>query len=127
MGDPSSYQSIGWILLALFSLAGGANQLFRLIDRLKEKPSPSETYLTKVEAARLEASMIERFRVLDAQHTTDMRRLGEDIHGMRTQFSHDLTRVHQRLDDLLESTQGITDRVVATLRNTGAIGAKSDE
>lgn len=129
MGDPASYQSLGWLMLALFSLAGGANQVMRLLDRLKEKPNPAETYLTKTEAARmetrLETQLVERVRVIEAQHNSDLRELRDEIHGMRAQFVADLTRVHARLDDLLESTQAVTDRVIATLRNTGAIGPRT--
>ena len=42
--DPNSAQSIGWISLALFALAGGVNQILKLVDRFKGKPANSELH-----------------------------------------------------------------------------------
>lgn len=51
---PESYQSIGWLLVALAALAFLANQILKLIDRSKENPRPSLTYATIKEHERLE-------------------------------------------------------------------------
>lgn len=133
MPDPTSYPAIGWLCLAAFSVAGGINQLLRLLDRLKEKPIPAETYLTKLEGKRMEetfharlADMQSRQEHSETQRTENHRALRAQLEEIREMVRDDVTRIHERIDNAAADTNsridGLPERVIATLRNTGAIG-----
>lgn len=43
---PTSYQAIGWIAVSAWAIAGGVNQILKLVDRVKGKsPSPPNEQL----------------------------------------------------------------------------------
>ena len=54
--DPKSYESMGWIVAAIFGIVGLANQGIALWDRLFPRASPpaNEVYATKLEIKELE-------------------------------------------------------------------------
>jgi hypothetical protein len=110
---PDAVQVAGWLASAFF-IAGGLNQVLKLIDRTKEKPPPIETYETKAEA---------RQRLEEA--TARIQRLEAWNQELRREFKADLHRVHERLDgmagDFNHQIQALPGQIIATLKNTGAI------
>lgn len=91
--DPSSYQAVGWILFALFSLVGGANQLLTLFRTLfpKESPPASQIYASKIE--------LETLRSAQAQ---ELERIEDELEG-------DMTRMEHRFESWLSSMEKMTD------------------
>jgi hypothetical protein len=106
-------QVAGW-LASLFFIAGGVNQVLKLLDRAREKPPPLETYVTKLDCQRQQGNEGARIERLEQSH-----------YQLHAEFKTDLARVHQRLDDLAtdfnDKIQSLPSQIIATLRNTGAI------
>lgn len=40
--DPNNFSSIGWVIVILFALVGGANQILALVSRVSGKARPTE-------------------------------------------------------------------------------------
>lgn len=113
--------SAAGFLASAFFLAAGFNQVLRLIDRLKEKPVPSETYVTKTEFQTATAAQARRHEMLEQRldqaqqaRATDRQDVLGEISSLRGEIREDLSRVHERVDDL-------PSQVVALLRNSGAL------
>lgn len=102
-----------WLGCAAF-VVGLVNGVLALVDRLKERPSPSETYVRLAdfsEHRRLVLDRIESQRVaLEAARDAER----EELAGLRNEIRGDIRRIHDRVDDL-------PAQIIATLRNTGAI------
>ena len=75
--DPGSAQSIGWLLLCLFAIAGGANQVMGVVGKFREarEPQAGEVSADRVSAlekrvsemdARFERRLDEALTRLDA-------------------------------------------------------------
>lgn len=113
---------VGWFLAIVFFLTGGVNQVMKLLDRMKESPNPRDTYLTKEEFAEQQLVQQRRLDEIEArqeasrtQRENDRVALRGEMHDMRGEIRGDIQRIHERLD-------GLPERVIATLVNTGAIG-----
>jgi len=105
---PDALQTAGWLASAFF-LAGGLNQVLKLVDRTREQPPPAQTYATKAEQQqRFEDTLarIERLENRTEQHGQECRA--------------DLQRLQQRLDavaaDLNRQLQALPRDLAATLR-----------
>lgn len=135
--NPESYQAIGWVCIALFALAGGANQIFKLVDRVRgTAPQPPNEQLA-ASAARLEkcvADLEEEDKIIHARITAERvdeeRRASErrqliyqkidqstaatreEINTVRCELAEDINRLEERMDK-------IPDRVMAQLANIG--------
>ncbi len=112
--DPSSYQSLGWLMVCAVALVAGINQVMRLLDRFKEKPRPADTYVTKEEHRERVVEFRTQLADIRRAREDDTRAVRGDLDGLREQFGTDLRGVHQRIDDLPNS-------IIATLKNTGVI------
>jgi hypothetical protein len=111
--------------MAAFALAAGVNQLLRLLDRLREKPTPIETYETKT-SALIERQHVER-RIQKVE--ADIVRLSGDIHTLGVTLAETgesrARRLHERIDtvraELATQISNMPSQMVALLKNTGAI------
>jgi hypothetical protein len=100
----------GWALAAA-AMAGGANQVLKLVDRMKERPPPSETYTTLTQCEH-------------RHHTIggDIIGLRADLHSLRMEIRTDLketaaaneqrsSKLHGRIDDLLEAVSELRGKL----------------
>ena len=94
----------GW-LMAAFAIVGGANQMLRLTDRLKDKPAPGEiseyvskTYVTK-EACGERGHLVDVR--LDALETA-MTEMRETFRLDMKEIRDAMNGLHRRLDPLVE-------------------------
>jgi len=60
-GDPSSYQSVGWLLLSLAALAGAGNQIMGLISKFRDlrTQAPGEVSADRIKALEEKVSAVE--------------------------------------------------------------------
>lgn len=121
---PSPIELAAW-LLALFAVAGGVNQVLRLVDRLKEQPHPGSTYET-IEHAKVERAHVEaRLRKVE----DDMRKLSSDIYVLGKTLAETgearARRIHERIDgfrkELSDQITAMPSQVIVMLKNTGAL------
>lgn len=124
MTPPTSLEIAAW-LLAAFAIAAGINQIMRLIDRMREKPSPVETYETKISAAKERDHIERRIQRVEA----DLLRLSSDIHTLGITLAETgesrARRIHERIDnvqhDLTQQIHDMPSQMVAILKNCGAL------
>lgn len=124
MNPPTSLEIAAW-LLAAFAIAAGINQIMRLIDRMREKPSPIETYETKLSAAKEREHIERRIQRVEA----DLLRLSADIHTLGVTLAETgearARRLHERIDhvqaDITRQMHEMPSQMVALLKNTGAL------
>ena len=59
--DPASPQSVGWLLLCVFALVGGANQMMSLLAKFRalKAPDPGEVSADRLKALEDKVSNIE--------------------------------------------------------------------
>lgn len=127
------------LVVLIWGLAGGTNQVFRLLDRFKEQPRPMDTYQMKgdyvkrSECRELHASAeaqvkeieseLESIRIKLEHDKTEVLRADEErsvrlhsrIEEMRHEFKEDLRGVHLRINRLAEE---MPTKVVELLRRT---------
>jgi len=117
MNAPTSVEIGGW-MACLFFLVAGFNQLFKIADRMKEKPPPAETYLTKTEFSAHSAQLTARFDRMES----DLRVLAEKLDETSGEAAklNELraSKMHERLNDI---ERNMPNQIVALLRNTGAL------
>ena len=102
--EPSAVQSAGWLCLAAFGLAGGINQVMKIVDRVKGKPSAAEVqtdtankyqplgdYATQDDLDRLQEEIQEDRRLAQASRE----RIDIEIKGVQ----RDLSAMERRLNE----------------------------
>ena len=124
--DPNTFSSIGWVVVIIAALAFGINAILELIARMRgEAPAPPNGELKqsiKQLNARIKAMEDWRDR-LTAKMDDDKQEIldkGED--RARRIYEH-IEAVRKELD---EKIGDVPDKIIATLRNAGAIGGKYD-
>lgn len=95
-----------WVACLAFA-AFFTNQLLTIVASLREKPTPSSTYV-RIDVAEA------RWAAMKQDHATDVKELRDGIAETRKEMRGDIRLLHARIDDL-------PSQIVATLRNTGAI------
>ncbi len=98
--DPTSYAVIGWIALALFSLAGGVNQVFKVVDRLKGNP-PVENLAQRV--AHLERNDEEAV----ARRRAIYNKMEDMEKRIRAEIKADLTMIFGEMNKLRDGQTGL--------------------
>ena len=109
--DPNSSQTVGWLCLALFGIAGGINHVLAIWDRTKEIPPPAQTYVTKPDCLSARIELNQR-----------MGRLDSDLHDIRSEMKADretlllageerAMKIHQRIDAVLAAVSELKGRV----------------
>lgn len=107
MPEPTHWQAFGWIAMVLFGLAGGINQVVRLVDRWKGHPPVEHLQINANELARrvtsLEQTAAEALERRRAMHDK-IDRVKEEI---REEVKTDLGGVYERLNTLTASVAGL--------------------
>ncbi len=98
--DPNAFYSLGWLLVALASLAVGAKNIFSLLDRWKEKPSPPDTYVAKTECKVLHFAAEQRINRLDCEVSAIRNELQEMEHRIDDKDEQRTIALHNRLNSL---------------------------
>lgn len=118
--------SLAFLLWQLLILVGAISPTLLLWRRLTGKPearvispSPLEVreavqYVTKGELYVQHAGVIERLTRIEAQVAAMQVARQADLESLRADMRNDVQRIHERIDEL-------PDRIIAMLRNTGAI------
>ena len=130
--DPNHFASIGWVCVILVAIIVGVRQGIGLVRDLKEKPSSGEvmtqanaTFATKQELERLEAEF-KHYREQESIQAA-LRRKGiyDRLDGSRKEVLESVDKMRGDFDDKIKDVYNrvdtIPDRIIATLRNTGAI------
>jgi ribosome-binding protein aMBF1 (putative translation factor) len=111
------------VVVALAGVAAGANQIMALADRLKEKPPPAATYVTKETCATQRAGHTGRIARLEQTVADVQDRIREDRAALDKADEDRASRIHRRIDDLErdihDRIQALPNEIVALLRNTG--------
>ncbi|MEI6565318.1 MAG: hypothetical protein WCR20_01470 [Verrucomicrobiota bacterium] len=121
-----------WLGCLAFVVAA-VNGVMRLVDRMKDKPSPGEVraeasdkFVQKAQCEVLHRDFVARLQLLEAQRVSDGReasgqraRLYDQIKVTNDQTREHIEAVRQELSDKIDQ---MPDRVIAMLRNFGAIG-----
>lgn len=105
--EPSSYQAIGWITVAIFALVGGINQVIRLVDRAKGSPP--------VEQLKMAGDAItHRVEKLEGSHMDGLdrrRKMHEKIEStekrIQDETRKELNQVYGEINKLRESVAGL--------------------
>ncbi len=126
MSEPSTWQAIGWLAVALFSLAGGINQVTKLVDRWRGHP-PAETLKASADELTRRVSALEE----NAQEAMERRRA---MHGkidaveskVRADVKQDLGNVYERLNSVSQSIAGLARDTEHYSRQMAHIEAKLD-
>ncbi len=130
--EPNHFASIGWVCVSIVAIIAGVRQVLGLWHDIKEKPTGAEVlqkshtmFASKEEFKRLEEEFRrhQEFELREAE----LRRKGvydrldksreevlQRVDDTRRELEDKLKVVHARVDT-------IPDRIIATLRNTGAI------
>ena len=139
--DPNNFASIGWVVVILASLAFGANAVLDLVDRVRgrnDKPTQIEQpvsvelveelhekfagkkeFEAHQQETRSEFSRVTRERTEDLRLAAMSRRTMYDKQDV---LRRELTeRTDNVREELSKKIDGIPERVIATLKNTGAI------
>jgi len=130
--NPSSYEGIGWLVVALSALCVAINQIDDFFERRKPREGfPPVEQLENSQNAlsarvdRLEAEMGELRREMkedrEALNESGSARAAEmyrKIDEVRSELSANLERVRQELS---ENQRSLPNEIVALLKNTNAI------
>jgi hypothetical protein len=114
MNIPELPLTVGLWLGALFFLMAGLNQVANFMDRFREKPTPSETYLKVQDHLRIEAAEAARIDRLEQHYDELQKKLSGDVRG-----------VHERIERLETKIGEMPDRLVALLANSKSIAKPS--
>ena len=98
---------IGGLMVGLFALAGGINQILRIVDRLKERPPPAETYVSKVHCDRQHIKFESEFGGLRAEVRELRAEIKADLKEVSAANEARASKLHGRIDDLLEAVAEI--------------------
>lgn len=129
--DPQGFQSIGWIVVILFSLIGGTNQVMKLTDRFKPQSAQTQNIQPQPLIVSKAEEMVE-LRTFDefVQQNGDVHReLFSKIGGvergtnarmetLRLEIKADIQGVQNRLNAVAEE---MPRRVLDLLHSTGAL------
>ena len=125
--SPDSYSAIGWLCVILATLAFGVNQLLELVARARGKaPHPPNAQLSAAQealetrVAALEQWKDELISKMDADKTAVILAGEQRASRIHEHIEKDRTAMEQKIENMPE-------RIIAILRNTGAIGRNSNQ
>ena len=118
LSDPSSYQSIGWLSLATFAVAGGVNQLLAITDRIKGKPPAEQLASSHLHLSRRFDSLekdvqnlrveIKRDREETARENDDRRHaVYAKIEAMRLELKQDAAGLQEKVSAISSQVTGL--------------------
>lgn len=126
MLEPTHWQSFGWIAVAVFGLAGGINQVVRMVDRWRGHPPVEHLQINANELTRrvatLEHSASEAVERRRAMHDK-IDRIKNEI---REENKADFNQVYDRLNELSSSVARLHSDTEHQNRQLLHIDAKLD-
>ncbi len=133
--DPGSYQSIGWILVSLFALVAGLNQVLRFYDRLKDKPAPAdlkkaaaEKFVRREDCLRMHGQLEAQFALVGQQRADDAKDAVGSRKGIYEQIAMvraEMVQMERRLNEDSETRQEkVHARVDEVLRAVSRVEGK---
>jgi hypothetical protein len=99
-------------LASLLFLVSGVNAVMKLVDRMKEKPPPAETYTTLAQCRTLHTAQDHRI----SQTECAVESLRQEMKDERGEMMESLRRIHARIDAIppaLGELKGRIDMVIA--------------
>ena len=112
--DPQNFASVGWVVVILVALITGTNQAIRLINSLKDRPTPLEVrtetlaqYVSKEFCASHHDLLGERLGRIETEAGEFRGATREDLRELREMIK----RLHDRLDPLMAQVNFIAGRV----------------
>lgn len=102
-----------WLACAAF-VVGLVNSVLTLVERLKEKPRPADTYVRIQDFSEHRQLVLARIEAMRISQDADRESFRGEVNELRVEIRDDLRRVHDRIDDL-------PSQIIATLKNTGAL------
>lgn len=103
--DPTSYQSAGWILLALAGLAATGNQLLGFFEKFKalRAPEPGAVSVDRVKALE------DRMHAMEISVATSMGSINTQMENIKSSLTHivsDFNYAIGRIDGRSENSPG---------------------
>lgn len=130
--EPGHFASIGWVCVIVVAIIAGVRQVLGLWHDIKERPTGAEAlqeartvFASKEDLKRLEGEF-RRHQELEAREAA-LRRKGiyDRLDRSREEVLQRMDDTRKELEDKLKDVHSrvdtIPDRIIATLRNTGAI------
>lgn len=97
--DPASYESVGWLTMALAALIGSANQGMGLIEkfRVSRQPSPGEVSADRVKALEERLMAVEmKWENHMGQITAKFDSIANTLTSLQSDFSYAVGRIDGR-------------------------------
>lgn len=108
MTDPSSYQAVGWIVVALSALVVAVNAVLKLTDRMRDKPPASEVARESAEKFVSKPEFRDHVLRNEQEHDNFFKKIG----GVERGLTRELQEMERRLNSKDEErTHGLHDRV----------------
>jgi hypothetical protein len=105
------------VLFAIFSLAGGVNQVLKITDRFKEHPPASQTYqpkgdyATRAELSQLRTELTEQISDLDRDIGYLREQLHSDMKAIQKAGEDRAGKIHERINVVLEKVAELKGRM----------------
>ena len=125
MVDQHAWQAAGWIASAFF-LAGGINQVMRLVDRFKGNPPAEQLQINAQELARRVTALEESTTEASHQRRVMYEKVGSMKDEIRDEVKRDLGLVYDRLNKLSEGMAGLHRDTEHQTRELAHMNAKLD-
>lgn len=109
--DPNSYTAIGWFIVIGVAVIAGVNQAAALVARFKEKPSPPETYVTKVECRAVHTAQDQRIQKLDCEVAAIRAEFKEAVLEISRVQEARAVALHNRINDVLAAVSEVKGKV----------------
>lgn len=108
--DPTTAQSIGWLCVALFGIAGGANQVVRLVRTIRGEANTDELHrrITQLEKVAEDAVGRRRAIYMEIERKHDMAKGG--IEALRDELNEDI-------DAVRETIRNLPAEIIALIKN----------
>lgn len=101
--DPTSAQSVGWLLLSMAALVVAAERGFKFIAMFKENPPPAETYTTIKECKVLHAALDARLAQTESEMQRGFKELKDSLRDMSAASEDRVSHLHTRINETLAS------------------------
>lgn len=111
--DPNHFASIGWTLVSLFALCGGAYYVMQMVDRIRGKePNPPNEQLNQAQSAmsdrmtKVEYQIVDIWNTMRSEDTAIRQQLGKaisDFEGSIGQLDGTLKQVNQTMQLMLQN------------------------
>ena len=101
--DPNNFASIGWVVVILFALVGGLNQMFEFIERLQRK----RRGLPMRQGPATDPPSREEWETVNARRETQMHEMNDKI----DKVAIDNATQTEAIKNIRSSTQRIEDRL----------------